>query len=297
MPRTLLGILIAILALVTLLTPVYLTHESAREHPRAPAPIATLLIGGDMMFDRYIRTLTERISPDWPFSCIDNTLASADLVVANLEGPITDNSPSTAPLTFTFPPATADALARHNVRMVNIGNNHILNFGYEGRRATMRYLDAAGVMYFGDDIVATTSVNGVQLAFINYNEFGIKDSAGVLQKIRTARADGYVPVVYGHWGVEYTTTSLAYSHELAHSFVDAGAALVVGSHPHVIQDHERYGDAPIYYSVGNLIFDQYFSDEVRRGLLLKVTVIPAGVQSVEEIPVVLTRDGRTCLVQ
>lgn len=104
---------------------------------------------------------------------------------------------------------------------------------------------------------------------------------------------GNVVVVYTHWGEEYVPRTEKMK-TLARQFVDAGASLVVGSHPHVVQESERYSDQYIYYSLGNFVFDQYFSDAVRNGLLLEVTFDPSGVESIKEIPIVLHPDGRTC---
>lgn len=129
---------------------------------------------------------------DFVFSCIGDKLKSVDLVVANLEGPITDNvSVSMGSIvdtpenyTFTFAPDTAALLHRHNIKLVNLGNNHILNFGQLGEDATKEYLRAAGVEYFGDtknNTVAHINVQGVRLAFINYNEFAPGGWRGVLR--------------------------------------------------------------------------------------------------------------------
>jgi len=86
--------------------------------------------------------------------------------------------------------------------------------------------------------------------------------------------------VYTHWGVEYSPATDS-EKKLAHEFIDAGAEIVIGSHPHVVQEHEVYKGKNIYYSLGNLIFDQYFSDAVDHGLTLQVPIagslIPAGV--------------------
>lgn len=272
--------------------------------PPSGAHVA-VLFGGDMMFDRTIRRAIDEKGGDFIFSCIDEILKDADLVVANLEGPITDNpstSMNTAPgadgnYTFTFPTSTASLLFAHNIRMVNIGNNHIENFGLDGVRSTMSALADTHVGYFGDPIDrATTSVNinDVHFAFINYNEFGGDASTTILQ-IQDAHMQGKFPIVYTHWGIEYATTSPEYVRALAHTFVDAGAEIVIGSHPHVVQEREYYREKYIYYSLGNLIFDQYWSDDVRRGLMVRVVFDGKGVQYVEEIPVELLRDRRTCL--
>ena len=308
----------------------YVTHIQSTVNYVWPArpPQATIIFGGDMMFDRSIRTVIDQKgglpapaggqAGDFIFSCIDDVLKNSDMVVANLEGPITEHesvSASSTPggefnYTFTFPTSTAPLLFKHNIRVVNLGNNHILNFGTAGARSTISELEKAGVWNFGDPLsqtVATSTVNGIQFAFINYNEFNPVEHSNILknvgmssttiEQIQLVRKTGALPIVYAHWGIEYATTSSAYSRELAHSFVDAGAEIVIGSHPHVVQESEAYKGKRIYYSLGNFIFDQYFNEDVRKGLLLKVKFGHRGVLSVKEIPIELGRDRRTCVIE
>lgn len=271
----------------------------------------SVLFGGDMMFDRTVREVAEVKGGDFIFSCIDPVLQQSRIVVANLEGPITSNpskSLGSEPgddnnYTFTFPESTAALLLAHNISAVNLGNNHILNFGYSGLAATTAALRDAGVGYFGEPSTNTaigTDVGAVQVAFVGYNEFapGGAQNAEIqtLEKITTAKTKGYLPIVYAHWGEEYEPLANTEQRRLAHEFVDLGAVAVVGSHPHVVQDHETYKGAPIYYSLGNFIFDQYWDDAVTHGLLLKLGFGERGVLSVEEVPVVLGHDRRTCPV-
>src|SRR3989338_208818 len=291
----------------------YALHAPADNYvwPERPAH-ATILFGGDMMFDRSVRRVADEKGGDFILSCIDSVLQGADLVVANLEGPITEHASVSATstpgdefnYTFTFPPATAELLYAHNIRVVNVGNNHILNFGRTGLASTLEFLHNADVAYFGDPVhsgIAIGAIRGIPLEFINYNEFApngpAQAASTTIAQIQKARAGGYMPVVYTHWGIEYATTSSAYSRELAHSFVDAGAEIVIGSNPHVVEESEAYKGKRIYYSLGNFIFDQYFSEDVQHGLLLQVTFGQGGVLSVREIPVELKRDRRTCPVR
>lgn len=293
------------------------------EYHRTPGSLferyTTVLFGGDMMFDRYIRQTMDSHGGNFIFSCIAETLGSADLVVMNLEGPITEypsvslGSEAGEPnnFIFTFPTEIATLLARYNIRLVSLGNNHTLNLGWEGMHSTRAALRAARVGYFGapslgglesdsfDGASKIENINGVSLAFINYNEFAPEgwrvNAESARAQIVEARKHRYLPIVYTHWGNEYATISLPRQRVLAHDFVDAGAEMVIGSHPHVIEENELYNDKHIYYSLGNFIFDQYWDDNVRTGLLLRVTFTSRSVASVEEIPVELFRDGRTCL--
>lgn len=268
-------------------------------------PQVQILFGGDMQFDRYIRQITETVGGDYVFSCIDHVLQTADAVVANLEGPITHydsvsqgtNIEDDANYVFTFPLSTAQLLARHNIFIVNIGNNHITNFGGEGITETKEALTRADVAYVGapdDTAPLELDIEGIPFSFINFNEFSSEENVMIYHNITEAREAGRIPIVYTHWGDEYVSVNEK-QRALARQFVDAGAALVVGSHPHVVQEVEQYKGTSIYYSLGNFIFDQYFSEEVTRGLLISVVVNENGVASIQEVPIQLHTDGRTCV--
>lgn len=285
-----------------------------------PRPVhADIIFGGDMMFDRTLRTYAARYGGDYLFACLDPLFSKADLVIANLEGPITANpsiSLNSAPgdgnnYTFTFPTTTAPLLLAHNVGVVSIGNNHIMNFGLDGLAQTKRALTAAGVDYFGDpdslesERVERRTVGGIPFSFINWSDWtpvaepSASDGAGELNpitnQISREKAAGRVVIVYAHWGEEYLPATDR-EKRLARMLVDQGADIVLGSHPHVVQEHEVYHGKHIFYSLGNLIFDQYWNDAVSHGLLVRVSFDIHGVSGVEEIPVVLQRDRQTCPV-
>jgi len=181
---------------------------------------AKILVVGDMMFDRHIREVGNNKGEDFIFSCKDSKgevlsdfLKNADLVVGNLEGPITENtsvSMFTTPgsdgnYTFTFPTNTAELLVKNNIKLVNLGNNHIDNFGEEGITSTKKYLSEAGVDYFGlpsnrESLVDEEEINGQKISFINYNEFGNIPVGDVIQKVKDEKQKGQLVIIYAHWG-------------------------------------------------------------------------------------------------
>lgn len=276
-------------------------------HTAAPESRATIIFGGDMMFDRSIREAMQRHGDDYVFSCIKDLLIDADLVVANLEGPITSHASKSigtkvggeGNYTFTFPTSAAMLLARHNIRLVSIGNNHIMNFSREGLEQTKHWLDDAGVAYFGDpdlaeeDRVERTTIRGVLFSFVNWSDWTSDKTDHTVQQVRKEAASGRAVVVYTHWGEEYVPPPERVK-QLARSFIDAGAAIVIGSHPHIVQERELYKGKYIYYSLGNMIFDQYWEEPVRRGLLLRIGFTQKGVGSLEEIPIDNQTDRQTC---
>lgn len=285
---------------------------SAIASPATTTPEVKLLFVGDMMFDRYIRKMSEANGDDFIFSCIDDELARADLVVGNLEGPITPYSSvskgtkigSPDNYRFTFASTTAKLLTRHHIQLVNLGNNHISNFGLSGIASTQAYLKQASVAYFGglrgNAPVHRTTISGVDLSFVNYNEFGGDTVDTVVREIGDERALGRTVIVYAHWGEEYVEPPERVR-VVARRLAEAGASLIVGSHPHVVQTHEMIGDVPVYYSLGNFVFDQYWDESVSTGLMLSVRIqkdAVAGVKiTADEKPVHLEKDGRVCLAE
>jgi poly-gamma-glutamate synthesis protein (capsule biosynthesis protein) len=264
----------------------------------------SILFVGDMNFDRYIRILTERHGSDYIFSCIDEMLEQVDLVVGNLEGPITSyksvskgsevGSPQN--FQFTFPTTTAELLFDHNIKLVNIGNNHIRDFGLSGLESTREYLAKAGVGYFGGVASNTsayvTEINGNKLSFVNYNQFGGDTRDTVAELISTEKGNGNIVIVYTHWGEEYVEPT-SWMKTTAELFVQSGADMIIGSHPHVIQSSEVIGDTIVYYSLGNFIFDQYWDESVRSGLAVLVHISKDGI-TIEEKPVTIKPYGQTC---
>jgi len=314
MDKAAFGALTVVMAVLWLLLSFTDTSNPVRSYVGFPPALvqqkATFLFGGDMMFDRSIRLAMERENDDHVFSCIKDLLGRVDLVVANLEGPITSHPSKSVGseiggewnYTFTFPTSTAAMLARHNIRLVNLGNNHIMNFSLEGLLETKRWLDDADVKYFGDpdlgeeERVERMSIRGIPFSFANWSDWTSDKTDHTVAQVRKEVEAGRITIVYTHWGEEYEPPP-ARVRQLAHSFVDVGASLVVGSHPHIVQEHELYKGKYIYYSLGNFVFDQYWDESVRRGLLLNVTITPTGSVSVEEIPIDNQRDRRTCVAQ
>lgn len=264
-----------------------------------------VLFGGDVMLDRYIRTVMNRKGEDYPLALVQAVLAENDRVVVNLEGPITEHtSVSEGSLVgekknyiFTFSPESANFLKRNHITIVNIGNNHILNFGEEGVQSTKKFLDMAGVKYFGDPLHAKRTlietIKNTRIGFVNYNQFVVRGREKTLQDIQELRGVVDILVVYAHWGKEYVGV-LSSVRDLAREFIDVGADVIIGSHPHVVQEKEIYQGKTIYYSLGNFIFDQYQDFSTQEGHLVMMRIHPTTHElRFEEIPIILNRTGQT----
>lgn len=289
----------------------------ALDAPKAEAPYEVpparemrMVFVGDLMFDRYIRTKLETLGSEQVLGGVATLLRGADMAVGNLEGPITaDASVSrgtavgdASNMRFTFATSTGALLHSYGFDLVSIGNNHILDFGPEGVHETAQWLRSAGISYVGDPRevapeVVMQEAQGVRVAFLAYNDFLGPRADAVREAVASAQGADVV-VVLAHWGEEYLPEPPERARSLGRSFIDAGADMVIGSHPHVVQPSEDYNGGRIYYSLGNFVFDQYWNPRVRCGKAVSVTVRKEGDDvgvSYEERDVGMERDGRTVL--
>jgi hypothetical protein len=255
-------------------------------------PKISILFGGDVMLDRHVRTMAERTGYDSLLTPeLKQLLLDHDLVLVNLEGPITLNQSvsvgstpgATNNFIFTFDPEVTNFLTDNNMSLVNLGNNHMTDFGVQGIASTLDFLSQAGIQHFGwvaanqemeqynrESLVM--EVNDFILGFVNFNQFSNQPFSSAVLAVKEMRDQVDYLIVYTHWGTEYVPEPNAVIKAQAHQLVDAGADLIIGTHPHVIQTIEDYQGKRIYYSLGNFIFDQYFSPEVRRGQLVQLSL-------------------------
>lgn len=266
-------------------------------------PEARILFVGDMMFDRSVRKAAEGKGYDFLFSCVEDTFSTVDGIIGNLEGPIT-KYPSVSiskkvgevgNTQFTFNAAAAGALQRAGFVAVSLGNNHIRDFGPQGIQETRHVLDSHEIAYTGDPTDSNTratnlTVNGVSFTLIAYNQFG-----GSLSDTLTAlkEHEDDTTIVFAHWGDEYVSANTLQK-KYAQEFVEAGADLVIGAHPHVIQEFENINGVPVFYSLGNFIFDQYWTPKVTEGLGVSALLTSKGIVDYRIHTFTLQKDRRTC---
>jgi len=249
---------------------------------------------GDIMLDRNVEnSIYKNGAADFSF-VFENTdfLKESDIVFGNLEGPVSDKGEDLGNLySFRMNPLVMPALEKAGFNVLSIANNHTADWGKEAFLDTLDRLKQAGIVPVGggedrDDAekVKIIEKNGFKVGFLAFTDvgpkwFGVKsDNPGILLadvglvKKLTARAktDADYVVVSFHFGNEYQTTASSRQEELAKSAIDAGANIVVGHHPHVVQKIELYNGGIIAYSLGNFIFDQNFSEETMEGVLLNV---------------------------
>jgi poly-gamma-glutamate synthesis protein (capsule biosynthesis protein) len=281
--------------------------------PLYPGRSAFIVAFGDLMFDRAVRSLMDSHTMDYPFQLMDlSYLKSNDILVANLEGPIAKKRVVTAKtIAFRFDPDIVPLLQKYFFDALSQANNHAYDMGITGYNDSFNFLTAAGIKPFGDPkqlddhSVATFDVGSQKIAFLGLEEVVYKiDDAAAVAKIRELTAQGYKVIPFLHWGIEYQHRPNDRQQQLAHEFIDAGAVAVIGCHPHVVQTFETYKNRPIFYSLGNGIFDQYFSADTQEGLSVALIISNDQLQ-IYFLPIkieqsqfrLMTADERTAFLQ
>jgi len=273
----------------------------------------TLMFVGDIMLSRSVGDKMKNLDEwRWPFLKIADTLNSADLTFGNLESPISDRGRNVGSIySFRADPRVIQGLNFAGFDLVTVANNHIGDWTRQAMEDTFTYLENANIAYtgggFNEEQAHTATIKeikGTKFGFLGYTAIGSKytlaqgDTSGIawleMERLKTdisnASKTADFIIVNMHAGEEYQPHSNAYQQKYARLAIDAGAKLVIGHHPHVIQEIEEYHGGYIAYSLGNFIFDQTFSQETMEGLLLKVTVENGEIQTIEPIKIDISKD-------
>ena len=242
----------------------------------------TLVAVGDVNLGGDMNPILQSRGYDYPWSQVSGRTGEATLTFANLECTLSHSGSPLNGKTFTFrgDPLVIGPMHSSGVDVVSQANNHARDYGGESLVECLANLDAGSVAHCGagsDYISAHTAAFldacGLRVAFLAYNDIsydgipgwqagpsypGIADaadSAGIVRDIVAAKEEADIVVVSYHWGVERSYVPNARQQELAHLAIDAGADLVLGHHPHVVQGFQFYHGKLIANSLGNFIFN------------------------------------------
>jgi len=221
--------------------------------------------------------------------------ADYDLSLINLEGPISsvpiNDDWQSGSMSFNFPPTTITALKYVGVKAVSLANNHTSNAGEIGFANTKKVLSESGINYFGrqsgflptEDVLRIDAK--IPLSVIAVDALAGYDQELLIQTINMEKTADRFVIIIPHWGTEYQSVHNSNQESLAKKWIVAGAELIVGSHPHVVEDYQLLNGVPVIYSLGNLVFDQYFSEETQEGLIIKGEINEEAIK-IEFLPVI-----------
>jgi len=274
-----------------------------------PRPVETrLLFGGDVMLSRFVgRIARERHDPASPLRDLAPVLSGADLAFVNLEAPFSDRGRVVeSGMIFKAEPEMIQALVAAGIGIVSTANNHARDCAGYGVEFTLDWLASHGIATVGSaktpELAHQGTVltrHGIRFGFLAYTydqsngnhgdvdpRVPVMDTARMREDVRNLRRRADVAIVSMHAGTEYSPLPNAQQKEFARAAIDAGARIVVGHHPHVVQPWEKYGSGVIFYSLGNLVFDQFQRAETQHGLLAEAVfsgpvLVHAGVIPVD----------------
>lgn len=264
------------------------SHYSPYYTKGEPAKIKTagILNFGDLMLDRNVKKQIDKNGKDYPFKKLageeNRFLMGLDVVTANLEGSFADKRRATSKsIAFRFDPALIPTLKKYNFNLFSLANNHSSDMSLEGFKEGKENLKKAGISYYGqqykitDDNLLVKQIGNFKFGLIGLDDTINKvDTTKVKNLIKKAKDEGAeIIMVNIHWGDEYKEISNTRQRQLAHALIDLGVDAIIGHHPHVVEEMEIYKNHPIFYSLGNFVFDQYFSvptqQELGVGLVFK----------------------------
>lgn len=288
------GLSVFVSLIVAVLAPTRSPTPESRKREAVPSRVRLLAVG-DINLGRNVGQRILAGDLMFPFELVADDLHSYDIVIGNLECPLSDQQGETQHpgnnLIFTGPPSGAASLRLGGITAVSTANNHALDYGVRGMRETRQYLEAEEVLFAGtgeseEDLFrpAMFTVKGIRFAFFSCTAImniedriwtryvAEADSAKLFPVVRSFRHEVDMIILGYHGGAEYASEPGRETREFARAAVDAGVDLFLGHHPHVPQRIEQRGTGLIVYSLGNFVFRQPFDLWTQRSFALEIAI-------------------------
>ena len=268
---------------------------------------------GDLIFWREVADYIDANGGASAMANIADTLAQADVTISNLESPLSDDESEPVidkDVYIIGRPSAIDSITNSGIDVVSLANNHIMDYTGPALKDTLAALDGAGILHAGAgmseaqaETPAELEVNGASIAFFSWTDIvpdyfvAFGDEPGVVsarlnmkdacKRVSEAKATHDIVIVAMHWGVEYEDYISDYlQSEPAHQLVDAGADVILGNHPHVMEGVEFYKGSLIAYAHGNCVFWQKY-DHTHESIVLNFDMTQDGIKNVVVTPLYL----------
>jgi poly-gamma-glutamate synthesis protein (capsule biosynthesis protein) len=258
------------------------TYETLQAEVVNPSPYNGLVFVGDILLARNVEVLMNRFGSQYPIQGFSlQSTFSQPAIIGNFESAIAvRHFPTPAyMMRFSTDAKNVAALAEAGFTHVSLANNHSFDYGEVGYTNAVTVLSDAKIKHFGrsgqpdkasitylDSVAGKIAIVALETVTSPYQQ------SDIALLMAEARDNSAFQIVYPHWGVEYQLTHNPYQKKLAETLISLGADLIIGHHPHVVQDVDVIDGVIVFYSLGNYIFDQYFSDEVLQGLVVTLDV-------------------------
>ena len=269
------------------------------------ASSTTLFFVGDIMLGRAVEARIERDGFSYPFVSTADLISAHDLAIGNFEGVVTEVHTKAPSMTFRF--SIKDEYLKQlgdvGFDVLSNANNHSLDYGvpalvYMRSRCTAYSITCVGSpLNYRPYTTKVIVVDNKRIGLIALHTLFVSPTDADIQSILAELVhESDIQIAYVHWGEEYVLTHNASQEHLAQTLIDNGVDVVVGHHPHVAQDIALYNGKPIFYSLGNFVFDQFFSNDVQEmyGVSMTIdddtivsTVIPFSSKETHSRPVLM----------
>jgi gamma-polyglutamate biosynthesis protein CapA len=308
--------------IATVFTVVLISVLNATDRPQEvsvkkdPNSVLTISMVGDIMFGRYVGyAIVPRFGYDHLLKYVKPYFAASDYVTGNFENPITNREgypEADVQIHLNTKPEAVNALKKAKFSSVNLANNNIKDYGKQGLLDTLRAFDGQDIdtVGAGRDLkeasrISYQTVNGIKVAVLGFSDIiprdyrARKDRSGIAPAdpdvffplVAKAKSNADLVLVHMHWGLEYDSGYHPRQQGLARALVDAGADVVIGHHPHVLEPVEVYKQGVILYSLGNFVFDQGWS-RTRESVLVQYKLLQGGKKAKLELHPMVIREGQ-----
>ncbi|MFC8561252.1 CapA family protein [Peribacillus frigoritolerans] len=281
------GIILPILLIALVITTWMGRAEEVKTVATKSDQPLTMTMVGDVMMGRYVEEVTEKHGYEYLFRYMKPYFTNSDYVSGNyehtaLKEEVSNYKGADTPIRLNSNTSGVEAVKDAGFSVVSLANNHMMDYEEQGLLDTIDEFKSADMHYVGvgsntaeaKNSIDYADVNGVRVATLGFTDVYGKDAvsksnkAGLLNsnpdllfemigKARDAKqGNADLVVVNMHWGQEYSTSTTDRQKDLAKAIIDAGADIIIGHHPHVLQSFDVYKDGIIFYSLGNFIFDQ-----------------------------------------
>jgi poly-gamma-glutamate capsule biosynthesis protein CapA/YwtB (metallophosphatase superfamily) len=263
-----------------------------------------LLFAGDILLDGYVGDQIEKYGVNYPFAKVAPVMKKADISFANLETPVSvRGNPADKMFAFRSKPETLKGLVYAGIDGVTLANNHILDYGQTAMLDTLVHLDRAKIGHTGAGKNISEAfkpyvktIQGKKIAVLGVSRvlsgpawYAGTNKAGaasaytmepMLNEIRKSAKDNDFTIVYLHWNEEFKDYPEQYARTMAKQMIDSGADMIVGSHSHCLMGIEYYKHKPIYYSLGNFVFNRSTrgGDKTLHSMLLSIEIKGSAVK-------------------
>jgi len=249
-----------------------------------------IILAGDTMLGRSVMTKSLGLNnPSYSFEKVKDDLLEADLVFLNLENPVIKDCPASSEgMIFCAKPEMIQGLVSSGVDVVTLANNHTSNYGKSGLQETVGHLTSANILSTGLGRLSIKEQGVLKFGFLGFDFFSKAPTDADYKLISESKEKVDFLLVGVHWGAEYMSKPSQFQKTWATKIIENGADVIAGHGSHWVQDVDYIDGVPVYYSLGNFVFDQMWSEKTREGMIVRLELKGTDIQKEELLPIYMS---------